>query len=196
VQETPGSVDAPTWGEAVEGLRFRIWTDRPRYEEGEDIWLHVEFQNTGGEDVAIRVNHAAEQFPQQKMGPLYDLTRLFLSRQISEGSERSSTIELLPIASSKFRIDPDLRKLPAGRTCAEMCRLDSGFWDGAATVPGSVFGPGRYALRAVYSWPARTPPSKMQRRKLDELAAPLWQGTIMSNTVTFEVAGRALPARR
>ena len=30
-----------TWSEVSEGIRFRIWTDKLSYQEGEDIWLYV-----------------------------------------------------------------------------------------------------------------------------------------------------------
>ena len=30
-----------TWSEVSDGIRFRIWTDKLSYQEGEDIWLYV-----------------------------------------------------------------------------------------------------------------------------------------------------------
>jgi len=30
-----------TWSEVSDGIRFRIWTDKLSYREGEDIWLYI-----------------------------------------------------------------------------------------------------------------------------------------------------------
>ena len=181
------------WGEPVNGLRFRVWTDKQRYEEGEDIWLHAEYQNTNAEDLVIRVNHTPEQFPPQELAPLYSLG-LFLNHQREEGGEFSSTIELLPIHSSMFWITPVLRKLPAGQTYEEKCRLDSRFWSGTRRTPGYVFEPGRFTLQAAYSSPAPGPLARREEERLRELGARLWEGRLVSNRVSFEVVEGELRA--
>ncbi|GAH49253.1 unnamed protein product, partial [marine sediment metagenome] len=73
-----------TWSEVLDGIRFRIWTDKLSYQEGEDIWLYVVFENVGSQARVILVNAQQPQCPEE--APLYDLEKVIVTDDSDSGS--------------------------------------------------------------------------------------------------------------
>jgi len=182
-----------TWSEVSDGIRFRIWTDKLFYKEGEDIWLYVEFENVGSQARVILVNARQPQCTEE--APLYDLEKVIVTHDSGSGS--SPTIEIVPICSNMFHTVPDLLKLLPGLNHQERTRLNSRFWTDKKVFKHAPFEyvkfipePGRYTLQAVYTWEKLPHPSLERKKQLKRLGAPLWQNYLKSNQINITVTSK------
>jgi len=177
-----------TWSEVSEGIRFRIWTDKLSYQEGEDIWLYV-----GSQARVILINARQPQCPGE--APLYDLEKVIVTHGSDSGS--SSIIEIVPIYSNMLHTVPDLLKLLPGQTHKERTRLNSRFWTDKKVFEHAPFEyvqfipePGRYTLQAIYIWDELPHPSSERKKQLKQLGVPLWQGYMKSNQINITVTSK------
>jgi len=191
--DPPGRNDE-AWGKVVNGLRMRIWTDRESYPEGDAIWQHVEFENTGKDPQGIVVSPVQHQLAEN--APLYDLKRIKISGE-DHILPAARSMDLVPVPSNRFSIGPRFVKLLPGQRYQEKSDLSSTFWtDGE--VPDVSRGyapfeprPGVYTLQAEYeqAWAG----DRLKRLSPNEqafaakLACPIWSGTLTSNTVKIRV---------
>ncbi len=179
-----------TWSEVSDGIRFRIWTDKLSYQQGEDIWLYVVFENVGSQARVILVNARQPQSPEE--APLYDLNKVIVTHDSGSGSP--STIEIVPVYSNMLHTIPDLLKLLPGQTHKERTRLNSRFWTDKKVFKDAPFEyvqfipeSGRYTLQVIYSWEELPHPSPERKKQLKQLGAPLWQGYLKSNQINITV---------
>ena len=136
----------------------------------------------------ILVNAPQIQFAER--APLYDISRVEFRRANSP----ALSFEVNPIQSNIFMTIPDLLKLQPGQKYQEKANLLSGFWycykeHYQFAAPMSLE-PGQYRLQAEYSWyelPYATPERLEQ---LDQMNAPLWTGSLKSNTVALTVIAK------
>ena len=184
-----------TWSEVLDGIRFRIWTDKLSYQEGEDIWLYVVFENVGSQARVILVNAQQPQCPEE--APLYDLEKVIVIVTDDSGNGSSSTIEIVPIYSNMLHTVPDLLKLLPGQTHQERTRLNSRFWTDKKVFEHAPFEyvqfipeSGRYTLQAIYTWDELPHPSPERKKQLNQLGAPLWQGYLKSNQINITVTSK------
>ena len=182
-----------TWSEVLDGIRFRIWTDKLSYQEGEDIWLYVVFENVGSQARVILVNAQQPQCPEE--APLYDLEKVIVTHDSGSGS--SSTIEIVPIYSNMLHTVPDLLKLLPGQTHQERTRLNSRFWTDKKVFEHAPFEyvqfipeSGRYTLQAIYAWNKLPHPSPERKKQLKQLGTLLWQGYLKSNQINITVTSK------
>jgi len=182
-----------TWSEVLDGIRFRIWTDKLSYQEGEDIWLYVVFENVGSQARVILVNARQPQCPEE--APLYDLEKVIVTHNSGSGS--SSTIEIVPISSNMLHTVPGLLKLLPGQTHKERTRLNSRFWTDKKVFEHAPFEyvqfipeSGRCTLQAIYTWNELLQTSPERKKQLKQLGAPLWQGYLKSNQINIMVTSK------
>ena len=182
-----------TWSEVSDSIRFRIWTDKLSYQEGEDIWLYVVFENVGSQARVILVNARQPQCPEE--APLYDLEKVIVT-DVSDGGS-PSTIEIVPISSNMLHTVPDLLKLLPGQTHQERTRLNSRFWTDKKVFEHAPFEyvqfipeSGRYTLQVIYTWDELPHPSPERKKQLKQLGAPLWQGYLKSNQINITVTSK------
>ena len=182
-----------TWSEVLDGIRFRIWTDKLYYQEGEDIWLYLVFENVGSQARVILIS--ARQLHCQEEAPLYDLEKVIVTDGSDGGS--TSTMEIVPIYSNMLHTVPDLLKLLPGQTHQERTRLNSRFWTDKKVFKHAPFEyiqfvpeSGRYTLQAIYAWDELSHPSPERKKQLKQLGAPLWQGYLKSNQIKITVTSR------
>jgi len=182
-----------TWSEVSDGIRFRIWTDNLSYQEGEDIWLYVIFENVGSQASVILVNARQPQCPEE--APLYDLEKVIVT-DVSDGGS-PSIIEIVPVSSNMLHTVPDLLKLLPGQTYQERTRLNSRFWTDKKVFEHAPFEyvqfipeSGRYTLQAIYAWDELPHPSPERKKQLKQLGTPLWQGYLKSNQINITVTSK------
>lgn len=182
-----------TWSEVSDGIRFRIWTDKLSYKEGEDIWLYVVFENVGSQARVILVNARQPQCPGE--APLYDLEKVIVTHD--SDSDSSSNIEIVPIYSNMLHTVPDLLKLLLCQTHQERTRLNSRFWTDKKVFKDAPFEyvqfipeSGRYTLQVVYAWDELPHLSPERKKQLKQLGAPLWQGYLKSNQIKITVTSK------
>ena len=182
-----------TWSEVLDGIRFRIWTDKLYYQEGEDIWLYLVFENVGSQARVILIS--ARQLHCQEEAPLYDLEKVIVTDGSDGGS--TSTMEIVPIYSNMLHTVPDLLKLLPGQTHQERTRLNSRFWTDKKVFKHAPFEyiqfvpeSGRYTLQAIYAWDELPHTSPERKKQLKQLGAPLWQGYLKSNQIKITVTSR------
>ena len=187
-----------TWSEVLDGIRFRFWTDKLSYKEGEDIWLYIVFENVGSQARVILVSAQQPQCPEE--APLYDLEKVIVTHDSGSGS--SSTIEIVPIYSNMLHTVPDLLKLLPGQTHQERTRLNSRFWTDKKVFEHVPFEyvqfipeQGRYTLQAIYTWNELPHPSPERKKQLKQLGAPLWQGYLKSNQIIITVTSKSQDKR-
>lgn len=173
------------WSDVNNGLRVRIWTDKTTYREGEDVWLHVEFENVSIEEKVILVDGPHSNLPES--APSFDINKIII---LTEPNDASSSIilEITTKSTNMFNDVPDLLKLKPGQLYRENTILNSGFWHFREEYKLDRFthlGPGRYKLQAIYAW-TELPQSTQERiNKLEQLGAPLWNGYLESNEVVI-----------
>ena len=177
------------WSDESDGIRFRIWTDKSSYQEGEDIWLFVEFENISSEAKVILIS--PQQQPMPEKAPLYDIEKIII--QVNS-RDSSSTLVITPAHSSMFYIIPDLLKLLPDQIYQEKAKLNSGFWyhyhERYERDPFTYLEPGKYGLRAIYTWD-ELPYSTPEREKLlEQLGAQLWKGYLESNKINITVTSK------
>ena len=174
------------WSDVGNGLRFRIWTDKMIYQEGEDIWLHVEFENVSSDEMVILVNGQQRQLPER--APLYDINKINIYPV--ENNATSSIFVLIPIPSNMFNDVPALFKLQPDKRYREGGIINLGGWTHKGLHehdPFTQLEPGNYELQAIYSWAELPHPSQERITELEQLGAPLWNGYLESNEVTIIV---------
>ena len=169
------------WSEVSDGIRFRLWTDKSIYQDGEDIWLYVEFENVGPESRVILVSAKQDQLPEE--APLYDIG-ILITR--FKRSDNDKTFKIYPILSNMWYVDPDLLKLQPGKKYQEKTKLNSGHWR-HQRESFSYLESGKYTLQAIYKWDELPYPSPERENQLEQLGAPLWQGYLESNKITITV---------
>ena len=186
------TVEAETWGEVSNDIRFRIWTDKSSYQEGEDVWLYIAFENVGSDARVILVNPQQPQLPDE--APLYDLEEILVTYDNSQ-RDPLVTIEMVPVASNLFHLVPDLLKISPAEVYQEKTRLTSSFWTDRRVFEQAPFEyvrftpePGTYTLQAIYSWDTLPHPTPEREKQLEQLGAPLWQGYLESNQIHFTVS--------
>ena len=182
-----------SWSEVSEGIRFRIWTDKLSYQEGEDIWLYLVFENVGSQARVILVNSRQLQCPEE--APLYDLNKVIVTHDSGSGS--SSTIEIVPVYSNMLYTVPALLKLLPSQTHREKTRLNSRFWTDKKVFENAPFEyvqfipeSGRYTLQAIYTWDELPHHSPERKKQLKQLGVPLWQGYLKSNKINITVTSK------
>jgi len=182
-----------SWSEVSEGIRFRIWTDKLSYQEGEDIWLYLVFENVGSQARVILVNSRQLQCPEE--APLYDLNKVIVTHDSGSGS--SSTIEIVPVYSNMLYTVPALLKLLPSQIHREKTRLNSRFWTDKKVFENAPFEyvqfipeSGRYTLQAIYAWDELPHHSPERKKQLKQLGVPLWQGYLKSNKINITVTSK------
>ncbi len=188
-----------TWSEVSSGIRFRIWTDKLSYQEGEDIWLYVVFENVGSEARIILVNAQQPQLPDE--APLYDLEKVIVTHD--SGSDSLSIIEVVSVHSNMLYVIPDLLKILPGQIYREKTRLNSRFWTDKKVFEHAPFEyvqfipePGEYKLQAIYAWDELPHPSPERKKRLEQLRAPLWQGYLKSNQINIIITSKDQEKKR
>ncbi|MBC8182642.1 hypothetical protein H8E88_16200 [candidate division KSB1 bacterium] len=171
------------WSDVVEGIRFRIWTDKTKYQEGEDVWLYVEFENISSKAIVILVNY---QDP-VNIVTLYDLKKIIIKYNTSK-------ISLVPLHSNMLYATPVLLKLLPKQTYQEKTLLTSGFWNKYKEPYEedlfTSFEPGKYSLHAIYTWDELPYPTPERQEQLEQMEAPLWKGYLESNEITITVMSK------
>jgi hypothetical protein len=184
----PVVINDNLWSPVHDGIRFRIWTDKTSYQEEEDIWLQVEFENASSQARVVLVNSPQAQMAE--IAPLYDVNRI----EIRRTSSSALTFEIEPLQSNIFMVIPILHKLLPGQKYREETNLFAGFWNRYQECyqfdPLERLEPSYYSLQATYSWdelPYATPERQAQ---LVQMNAPLWTGSLKSNTVAITVTAK------
>ncbi|NQT24067.1 hypothetical protein HQ585_01800 [candidate division KSB1 bacterium] len=171
--------DEVGWSDVQNGLRFRIYTDKTSYKVGEDIWLHVEFQNFSPQPIVILVTWGFAE-PQNK--PLYDLEKLILP-----------FVEVIPLITNRYVIIPSLFKLLPMKTFHEQSKLNQSMWvikeiyEQTWLKANPFLEPGEFKVRAVYHWEELPYAIPERQQELAEMDAPLWKGYLESNEIEFTI---------
>ena len=185
----PDPPNDESWSAILNGMRFRIYTDKSSYRQNEDVLLNVEFENIGDSSIVILVH--GEQIVHAMAPPLYDLEKSVLSVAGNGGS--SSSADIIPLQSNMLNVVPDLFKLAPKQVYHEESSLSSDFWINKAIFEQTgdhirlSLTPGAYTLQAIYSWEELPYPTPERQQQLAELNAPLWKGTLESNKITITV---------
>jgi len=179
-----------SWSGVHNGLRFRIYTDKSIYQEGEDIWLNVDFENSSKNPIVILVDDNSSN----GLLPLYDLEMLIFSK--IDNSESESVIEMIPSHSNLYNPVPALFKLNPKQVYSERSNLNGELWIEKTAFEQNgehinlFLKQGKYTLQAIYHWeklPYNTPETQQQ---LADLAAPLWTGYLESNKITISLTSK------
>jgi hypothetical protein len=177
--KSPQSLES--WSDESGSLRFRIYTGKSTYQEGEEIWLYVDFENSSKNPVVILVDDNSSN----GLLPLYDLEKLIFSKMDNNGS--ASIIEIIPSHSNLYNPVPALFKLNPKQVYSERSNLNGELWieKTAFEQKGEHINlflkQGKYTLQAIYHWeklPYNTPETQQQ---LANMNAPLWTGYLESN---------------
>ena len=173
-----------SWSDVSNGIRFRIFTDKLNYLEGETILLYIEFENEGSEPKVILISPQQRQIPNE--APLYDIEKIKVQMNVQD-----SFFEITAVHSNMFITVPALLRLQPGERYKEKVKLFSGFWnyyhEEYIRDPFTFLKRGKYALQAIYTWdelPYSTPEREDQ---LEQMGAPLWTGYLESNKVTINI---------
>ena len=166
-QETPRA-----WGETVGGLQMTVYLDQAIGAQSPVPTFRIELRNAGEYDLVMNLGtllaNGRKQYPNWVI--------LF----VTDARGKTRRFHMREPQHIFGRADPFAVPLPVGSTYSIPVDLENKYWPAEPLEVDYKFKPGTYSLEAQFTG----------RRASESSLDPFWTGTVASNQLRFEVAGR------